>query len=125
MADKTERNQQKPEITAPANSAGVGPELIKLARTSKSASAFWRQALGLIGEQFTAKFGLIHISLPAGRLDEYWHSGPASPKFWEQSVRRLHLDCMASRSPKAQLFGARESGGSPGGCGAINDPNSA
>lgn len=99
---------------SPAAGAALFQRIAELARTSRSAPQFLRDALPLISQVFASPYCAVYAHFPSEVLEHDWHTGPGDPALWKPIAAAHVTDTLTQRRPRAQLLAGAGDARRPG-----------
>ncbi len=93
---------------------GVYRLIVSLAQSQSDKGIFYKKSLELIVKPFSCPYASIYIQMPSGVIEEYLHSGPTSPNFWQPAVRSFMNDALAQKQSALKMYSKRKKENSKG-----------
>ena len=85
-------------------STDVSAQIVDLARSSVSQSAFFTQTLRCVARFFTSPYAAVHVRFASEVVQDDWHLGATDPQFWKPGLQRFLTDVLAEPRAHAQLL---------------------
>lgn len=85
-------------------------QLLRIADGRMPDLALLRDALRCAGVEFGAVFGLMKATHRGASFEDYYHAGPADPKFWKEPALRVLAQAMARGHSVDQRYRSKSGG---------------
>lgn len=85
-------------------STDVSAQIVDLARSSVSQSAFFTQTLRCVARFFDSPYAAVHVRFASEVVQDDWHLGATDPQFWKPGLQRFLTDVLAEPRAHAQLL---------------------
>ncbi len=106
------RPQTTPDITSSATVSQAPQsdpytEILSLARSTPSKSAFMAKVLRCLTKYFASPYAAVHVQYASEVLHDHFHVGPTDPKFWKASLEDFLTESLTENRPRARLLKSR------------------